>query len=278
MGNNQNNNNNTANHQSVQHLTNDPNYQQVLRDLYQNNPQQIIQDFPQYLQNQDQHPARFKHNVEVKKVVPKQNNTYIKKDSFKLTQIDASTYQIEFVFECLEPVTLKIHLLAVETINSEFITQKINAFQQKTYHFEPVSGYKFDQFQFDIRQIKLEDLEYTNQEKRQYPLIIEMETQEKSLFQYCFFKLNQNEIQLQTFEIKMQKNGKAFSVRDVYGGQKDQDKDCVICLSNKVNTLILPCKHMSLCQTCCQGLKERSSKCPICRNRISSFRIIMRGQ
>ncbi|CAD8155822.1 unnamed protein product [Paramecium octaurelia] len=277
MGNNQNN-NNAANHQSVQHLTNDPNYQQVLRDLYQNNPQQIVQDFPQYLQNQDQHPARFKHNVEVKKVVPKQNNTYIKKDSFKLTQIDASTYQIEFVFECLEPVTLKIHLLAVETINNEFITQKITSYQSKTYYFEPVSGYKFDQFQFDIRQIKLEDLEYTNQEKRQYPLIIEMETQEKALFQYCFFKLNQNEIQLQTLDIKMQKNGKAFSVRDVYGGQKDQDKDCVICLSNKVNTLILPCKHMSLCQACCQGLKERSSKCPICRNRISSFRIIMRGQ
>ncbi|CAD8062370.1 unnamed protein product [Paramecium sonneborni] len=277
MGNNQNN-NNTANHQSVQHLTNDPNYQQVLRDLYQNNPQQIVQDFPQYLQNQDQHPARFKHNVEVKKVIPKLNNTYIKKDSFKLTQIDASTYQIEFVFECLESMTLKIYFLAVEIINNEFITQKINAFIQSTYQFEPVSAQKFDKFQFDIRQIKLEDLEYIDQAKRQYPLIIEMETKEKSLFQYCFFKLNQNEISLQTLEIKMQKNGKAFSVRDVYGGQKDQDKDCVICLSNKVNTLILPCKHMSLCQTCCQGLKERSSKCPICRNRISSFRIIMRGQ
>ncbi|CAD8055338.1 unnamed protein product [Paramecium primaurelia] len=74
-----------------------------------------------------------------------QTKQYLYQKGFHKT--DARTYQIEFVFECLEqPMTLKIYLLAVEIINNEFITQNINVFQQQTYHYKPVSLYKFHNF------------------------------------------------------------------------------------------------------------------------------------
>jgi len=29
-----------------------------------------------------------------------------------------------------------------------------------------------------------------------------------------------------------------------------EDKDCAICLCEKVDTMIIPCKHMCLCKAC----------------------------
>jgi len=46
-----------------------------------------------------------------------------------------------------------------------------------------------------------------------------------------------------------------------------EGKDCSICLSERIDTIILPCKHMCVCITCCEDLRVRAKKCPICRNR-----------
>jgi hypothetical protein len=51
------------------------------------------------------------------------------------------------------------------------------------------------------------------------------------------------------------------------------DKDCAICLTNKVNTIVLPCKHMCCCSLCCEDLRKRARKCPICRNGYQDFKI-----
>ena len=44
-------------------------------------------------------------------------------------------------------------------------------------------------------------------------------------------------------------------------------RDCVICLADEKNTVVLPCRHMCLCQDCAEVLRNQSSKCPICRQR-----------
>lgn len=41
--------------------------------------------------------------------------------------------------------------------------------------------------------------------------------------------------------------------------------NCAICLTNEINTIILPCYHMCICSLCCEDLKTKSKKCPICR-------------
>lgn len=43
------------------------------------------------------------------------------------------------------------------------------------------------------------------------------------------------------------------------------NKECVVCLSQRRDTLFLPCRHMCLCLQCAESLCLQSDKCPICR-------------
>jgi len=45
----------------------------------------------------------------------------------------------------------------------------------------------------------------------------------------------------------------------------DNNSECVVCLSDTRDTLILPCKHLCLCSECANQLRFQQSGCPICR-------------
>jgi hypothetical protein len=61
----------------------------------------------------------------------------------------------------------------------------------------------------------------------------------------------------------------------------DTDDGCVVCLTNKKNCIVLPCKHLSLCVKCsldhCSGQnrdelkKINEVKCPVCRTDVVSI-------
>ncbi len=44
---------------------------------------------------------------------------------------------------------------------------------------------------------------------------------------------------------------------------------CVICLNERKNVVLLPCRHLCLCLTCSQKL-ENDAPCPICREHIEN--------
>ncbi|NXK54857.1 RN157 ligase, partial [Chauna torquata] len=45
----------------------------------------------------------------------------------------------------------------------------------------------------------------------------------------------------------------------------DNSAECVVCLSDVRDTLILPCRHLCLCNTCADTLRYQANNCPICR-------------
>ena len=67
--------------------------------------------------------------------------------------------------------------------------------------------------------------------------------------------------------------------QEIYGlaPQKDADyedaegQDCVICMSERRDTMVLPCRHLCLCKDCSKALRTQTHKCPICRIDIVSF-------
>ena len=66
--------------------------------------------------------------------------------------------------------------------------------------------------------------------------------------------------------------GQLLTLQPVYGKQEDQiQKECVICLSEVKNCVVLPCRHFCLCLDCAESLRKQSSKCPICRADSSSI-------
>jgi len=52
----------------------------------------------------------------------------------------------------------------------------------------------------------------------------------------------------------------------------DDNTECVVCLSESKDTIILPCKHLSLCYVCANQIRYQQSGCPICRQ---SFRALL---
>lgn len=45
----------------------------------------------------------------------------------------------------------------------------------------------------------------------------------------------------------------------------DANYECVICMSEERDTMLLPCRHLCLCGSCAQSLRYQASSCPICR-------------
>ena len=46
---------------------------------------------------------------------------------------------------------------------------------------------------------------------------------------------------------------------------EDNTAECVICMSDIRDTLILPCRHLCLCNGCADSLRYQANNCPICR-------------
>lgn len=46
---------------------------------------------------------------------------------------------------------------------------------------------------------------------------------------------------------------------------EDNGSECVICICEPRDTLILPCRHLCLCNSCADSLRYQANNCPICR-------------
>lgn len=88
-------------------------------------------------------------------------------------------------------------------------------------------------------------------------------------------------------------NGLTYLIQEIYGienkivreSKKDKNSilapedeiedngyECVICMSETRDTMILPCKHLCLCNACADSLRYQANNCPICR---SPFRALL---
>lgn len=49
----------------------------------------------------------------------------------------------------------------------------------------------------------------------------------------------------------------------------EDDALCVICLTLEKDTVVMPCRHLCLCEECANALMQHTPKCPVCRGPIS---------
>lgn len=79
-----------------------------------------------------------------------------------------------------------------------------------------------------------------------------------------------------TFEFKVVKQtfeseNEVYLLNGIYGETTGDDvsgKECIICLTYDKDTMILPCRHLSLCHNCAIQVSMEMKKCPICRKSI----------
>jgi len=50
-----------------------------------------------------------------------------------------------------------------------------------------------------------------------------------------------------------------------------EDKLCVICVDKEKCIMILPCRHLCICESCQEPLRTHRNNCPICRKEIKQM-------
>ncbi|VDN19984.1 unnamed protein product [Gongylonema pulchrum] len=78
---------------------------------------------------------------------------------------------------------------------------------------------------------------------------------------------------------KLVADGVVYLLQEIYGIEnKEQDlgdengSECIICMSDIRDTVILPCRHLCICNGCAETLRYKLNNCPICR---SPFRALL---
>uniref|UniRef100_A0A8C5V0D3 E3 ubiquitin-protein ligase n=1 Tax=Microcebus murinus TaxID=30608 RepID=A0A8C5V0D3_MICMU len=120
-----------------------------------------------------------------------------------------------------------------------------------------------------------------------YPLVVHAVVDEgDEYFGHCHVLLGTFEKHTDgTFCVKPLKqkqvvDGVSYLLQEIYGIENkyntqdskvaedevsDNSAECVVCLSDVRDTLILPCRHLCLCNTCADTLRYQANNCPICR-------------
>ena len=50
-----------------------------------------------------------------------------------------------------------------------------------------------------------------------------------------------------------------------------EGKECLICLTEEKNTIVMPCGHLCVCKDCGKQLFDKKFTCPVCRGNIGSL-------
>ncbi|XP_038068164.1 probable E3 ubiquitin-protein ligase MGRN1 [Patiria miniata] len=223
----------------------------------------------------------------------------IRKDSLKLIkavregeETEDGHYSIEFTFDTEARTAFTIHFFAREEIQTghAIYTARDPTLRSETFHYERGSSQTFYQPAFTFDPSIFEEDEFTYiPGKDVIPIVIQgivEEGEEHAGHSHALFATLEQTMEstyvIKTLKQKQMVDGVYYMLQEIFGIENknsgesgktveedefadDIGSDCVICMSDARDTLILPCRHLCLCSTCADSLRYQASCCPICR-------------
>ncbi|XP_011160665.1 E3 ubiquitin ligase Rnf157 isoform X1 [Solenopsis invicta] len=202
-----------------------------------------------------------------------------------------SRFNIEFVFDCDVRCAITIYYFCTEEVSTKGVTYipRDPSMNSETYHYKKGANQLFSQTShiFDPTLYTEEDLMY-NADREIIPIAIHCVAEEGSddLKQShttiaVVEKHSDGTYILKALKQKLYVDGLCYLVQEIYGIEnkntenskqqgsdedtEDNGSECVICMSEVRDTLILPCRHLCLCNSCADSLRYQANNCPICR-------------
>ncbi|KAL4240040.1 hypothetical protein ACF0H5_000835 [Mactra antiquata] len=236
----------------------------------------------------------------------------IRKDTLRLVRIPeeeklqpegtdetlGNRYNLEFTFDSDVKCSVKVlHFCTEEIINGQINYQSRDpSLSSETFHYKRGAGHVFQQSSYiiDPSAFSEEELQYCP-DKDEMPMVILCTAEDDDGSQHAhmtFAVIERSSLDgcyvIKPLKQKQFVHGLCYLLQEIYGIEnktekiKDDDGDdddledsgaeCVICMSDMRDTLILPCRHLCLCSTCAESLRYQASSCPICR---SPFRALL---
>uniref|UniRef100_A0A8C3HCE1 E3 ubiquitin-protein ligase n=1 Tax=Chrysemys picta bellii TaxID=8478 RepID=A0A8C3HCE1_CHRPI len=206
----------------------------------------------------------------------------IRKDSLRLVRykddLDSPTeengkqkvlYSLEFTFDADARVAITIYCQATEEFISGMAvySTKNPSLQSETVHYKRGVSQQFSlpSFKIDFSDWKDDELNF-DLDRGVFPVVIQAVVDEGDVVVEV---TGHAHVLLAAFEKHVDGS---FSVKPLKQKQipsddenSDNSNECVVCLSDLRDTLILPCRHLCLCNSCADTLRYQANNCPICR-------------
>ncbi|XP_015607438.1 E3 ubiquitin ligase Rnf157 isoform X2 [Cephus cinctus] len=200
-------------------------------------------------------------------------------------------FNIEFTFDCDVRCAITIYYFCTEDVSANGVvySPRDPSMNSETYHYKKGANQQFCQTShvFDPTFYNEEDLLY-NPEREIIPIAIHCVAEEGSeepkqshTTIAVVEKHSDGSYVLKALKQKLYVDGLCYLVQEIYGienkntentKQQSSDEDtedsgseCVICMCDVRDTLILPCRHLCLCNGCADSLRYQANNCPICR-------------
>uniref|UniRef100_A0A3B3S828 E3 ubiquitin-protein ligase n=1 Tax=Paramormyrops kingsleyae TaxID=1676925 RepID=A0A3B3S828_9TELE len=201
-----------------------------------------------------------------------------------------ASYNVEFTFDADAQVAITIFYQAIEEFHNgvPMYLPQDSSLQSETVHFKRGVCQHFCLPSHSVNLSEWSDEELVfDMDRDVYPMVVQAVVDEGEEH------LGHSHVLLASFERHMdgsycvkplkQKqvvDGVSYLLQEIYGIENkynshenkaaddeisDNSAECVVCLSDVRDTLILPCRHLCLCNACADTLRYQANCCPICR-------------
>ncbi|KAB1251908.1 E3 ubiquitin-protein ligase MGRN1 [Camelus dromedarius] len=228
----------------------------------------------------------------------------VRKDSVRLVRYKDGTdsptddsekprvlYSLEFTFDADARVAITIYCQAVEEFlnGTAVYSAKSPALQSETVHYKRGVSQQFSlpSFKIDFSEWKDDELNF-DLDRGVFPVVIQAVVDEGDVVEVtghahvllaAFEKHVDGSFSVKPLKQKQIVDRVSYLLQEIYGIENknnqetkpsdeengDNSSECVVCLSDLRDTLILPCRHLCLCNSCADTLRYQASSCPICR-------------
>ncbi|XP_042223533.1 probable E3 ubiquitin-protein ligase MGRN1 isoform X2 [Homarus americanus] len=213
-------------------------------------------------------------------------------ESATLKELDdttaASRFNIEFTFDCDVRCAITIMYFCSEEVTTSGMnyTPRDPSMNSETYHYKRGANQQFSQVchVFDPSLYPEEELLYSF-DREVLPIVIycvaeEGEDPRQSHVTFAVVEKHSDGYALKPLKQKLFVDGLSYLLQEIYGIEnknadnckvsteedtEDNGAECVICMCDLRDTLILPCRHLCLCNCCADSLRYQANNCPICR-------------
>ncbi|XP_071966045.1 E3 ubiquitin-protein ligase MGRN1-like isoform X2 [Antedon mediterranea] len=203
-------------------------------------------------------------------------------------------YNLEFIFDTEARVAITVYMFASEEIvNGQYAVYQPKegvGLRSETFHYQKGANQLFKQPAFVINPANYSETDFNfDPLKDLIPLVVQCcvdEGDEHAGHSHALLatleKVSDEQYAIKPLKQKQMVEGVYYLLQEIYGIENkkvtniqqdevdvdlmdDNGSDCVICMSDARDTLILPCRHLCLCNGCADNLRYQSSCCPICR-------------
>lgn len=226
----------------------------------------------------------------------------IRKDSLRLVRYkdDSDTpveeggkpkvqYGVEFTFDADARVAITLYCQAFEEFSNGMAvySPKNPSLVSETVHYKRGVSQQFSMpsFKIDFSEWKEEDLNF-DLDRGVFPMVIQAVVDEGDdclghahVLLAAFERHVDGSFSVKPLKQKQIVDRVSYLLQEIYGIENknnqetkpsddensDNSNECVVCLSDLRDTLILPCRHLCLCNSCADTLRYQANNCPICR-------------